>query len=93
MDGAEKVKKTGFNFRGGVQPVIILLHIVNQYLIEAFRKKAIIVCGVVRVKELSLNFRGRSQGQEHNTALAVRRKRRAHKKNAKEMVKAENCPE
>ena len=74
--------------------MIILLHIVNQYLIEAFRKKAIIVCGVVRVKELSLNFRGRSQGQEHNTALAVRRiKRRAHKKNAKETMKAENCPE
>ena len=74
--------------------MIILLHIVNQYLIEAFRKKAIIVCGVVRVKELSLNFRGRSQGQEHNTALAVRRiKRRAHKKNAKEMMKAENCPQ
>ena len=74
--------------------MIILLHIVNQYLIEAFRKKAIIVCGVVRVKELSLNFRGRSQGQEHNTALAVRRiKRRALKKNAKEMTKAENCPE
>lgn len=74
--------------------MIILLHIVNQYLIEAFRKKAIIVCGVVRVKKLSLNFRGRSQGQEHNTALAVRRiKRRALKKNAKEMTKAENCPE
>ena len=43
--------------------MIILLHIVNQYLIEAFRKKAIIVCGVVRVKKLSLNFRGRSQGK------------------------------
>ena len=48
--------------------MIILLHIVNQYLIEAFREKAIIVCGVVRVKKLSLNFRGRSQGKEHNTA-------------------------